>query len=179
MTSIGLDRLEGGAWAVLKAISSLKGVPGGQRLAIIPTTAILLALSATALSTGFLMGDAAAKAVKPQISTLPEASIPRGCGYSLDDWRRSTLAWAPYPYATNAQGKGLLMAIDGAVRDIPITSRNEQHITAHSSRYDVDIRTPQWKRVDAELFQARATLLLRDTTAHTATNIIVRAAQGC
>ncbi len=148
-------------------------------MAIIQKTAILLVLSAAALSTCFLMDDAAAKAVKPQISTLPEASIPRGCGYSLDDWKRPTLAWAPYPYASNAQTKGLLMAIDGAVREIPISSRNEQHITAHDSRYDVDIRTPQWKRVDTELFQARATLLLRDTTAHTATNIIVRAAQGC
>jgi hypothetical protein len=149
-------------------------------MAIIPTTAILLALSATALSTGFLMGAAAAKAVKPQISMLPEDSIPRGCGYSLDDWRRSTLAWAPYPYASDPKAKGLLiMMIDGAIREMPLSSRNESHITAHDSRYDVDIRTPQWKRVDTELFQARATLLLRDTKAHTATNIIVRASQGC
>ncbi|MEA5444187.1 hypothetical protein [Cyanobium gracile] len=148
-------------------------------MAMIPTTAILLVLSTTVLSMGSLVGIAAANAVKPQISTLPEASIPRGCGYSLDDWRRSTLAWAPYPYASKPQAKGLLMAIDGVVREIPISSRDERHITAHDGRYEVDIWTPQWKRVDTELFQARATLLLRDTTAHTATNIIVRAAQGC
>ncbi len=148
-------------------------------MAFIPTTAIRLALSATALSMGFSTGNAAAKAVKPQISTLPDASIPRGCGYSLDDWRKTTLAWAPYPNEGNSQAKNLLMVIEGTLRAIPISSRDERHISAHDSTYAVDIQTPRWKRVDMELYQARATLLLKNTKAHTATNMIYRASEGC
>lgn len=102
-----------------------------------------------------------------------------GCSYSLDDWKGNTLAWAPYQYGGNTQPNNLLMSIDGVVRELPINSRSENHISAFDGRYYVDIRTPSWKRVGIELSQARATLLLRNTRAYIETNIAVRASQGC
>lgn len=143
------------------------------------TKQILIILSASALSIGLRAGLVVAQAVKPQISELPDSSIPRGCGYSLDNWYGATLAWAPYQYEGNSQSNRLLMLIDGAVREIPINSRDESHISAYDGRYYVDIRTPEWKQVGSELSQARATLLLRNTKAYIETNIIVRASQGC
>ena len=65
------------------------------------------------------------------------------------------------------------------VREIPISSRGENHISAYDGRCYVDIRTPSWKRVGSELSQARATLLLRNTSAYIQTSIIARASQGC
>lgn len=89
------------------------------------------------------------------------------------------LAWAPYQYEGNTQPNNLLMSIDEVVRELPINSRSENHISAYDGRYYVDIRTPSWKRVGSELSQARATLLLRNTRAYIETNIVVRASQGC
>lgn len=120
-----------------------------------------------------------AQTIKPQISALPDSSLPMGCSYSLDDWKGNMLAWAQYQYEGNTQPNNLLMSIDGVVRELPINSRSENHISAYDGRYYVDIRTPSWKRVGSELSQARATLLLRYTRAYIETNIVVRASQGC
>jgi hypothetical protein len=145
------------------------------------TTAIriLIALSTSVLSIGLDVSLGIAQAVKPQLSELPDSSIPRGCGYSLDDWKGTTLAWAPYQYEGNTQPNNLLIFIDGEVRALPINSRSESHISAYDGRYYVDIRTPSWRRVGSELSQARATLLLRNTKAYIETNIVARASQGC
>jgi hypothetical protein len=124
-------------------------------------------------------GQGLVQAVKPQISELPGSSMPRGCGYSLDDWKGVTLVWAPYQYEGNSQAINLLMVIDGEIRELPINSRDESRISAYDGRYYVDIRTPKWKRVDSELSQAKATLLVRDTKAFIETKIIARASQGC
>lgn len=140
---------------------------------------ILIALGTSVLSIGLDVSLGIAQAVKPQLSELPDSSIPRGCGYSLDDWKGSTLAWAPYQYEGNTQANNLVMSIDGEVRQIPINSRSENHISAYDGRYYVDIRTPSWRRVGSELSQARATLLLRNTKAYIETNIAARASQGC
>lgn len=140
---------------------------------------MLIALSTSALSIGLNAGLGMAQAVKPQISEVPDSSIPRGCGYSLDDWKGTTLAWAPYQYEGNTQAKNLLMYIDGEPREVPINSRDENHISAYDGRYYVDIRTPRWKQVGSELSQARATLLLRNTKAYIESSIVVRASQGC
>lgn len=102
-----------------------------------------------------------------------------GCSYSLDDWKGNPLAWAPYQYEGNTQPSNLLMRIDRVVRELPINSRSDDHITAFDGRYYMDIRTPNWKRVGSELSQARATLLLRNTRAYIETIIVVRASQGC
>ena len=149
------------------------------RMSRTPANKILIALSASVLSIGLDVSLGMAQAVKPQISELPDSSIPRGCGYSLDDWKGTTLAWAPYQYEGNTQPNNLLMSIDGEVRELPINSRSENHISAYDGRYYVDIRTPRWKRVGSELSQARATLLLRNTKAYIEANIVVRASQGC
>ena len=53
---------------------------------------ILIALSASLLSIGLNVSLGMAKAVKPQISELPDSSIPSGCGLSLNDWNGTTLA---------------------------------------------------------------------------------------
>jgi hypothetical protein len=145
------------------------------------TTAIkmLVVLSAASLSLGLNVSSVRSQAVKPQISELPDALIPRGCSYSLDDWKGTALAWAPYQYEGSTQANNLLMFIDGEVRELPISSRGENHISAYDGRYYVDIRTPSWKRVGSELSQARATLLLRNTNAYIQTVIIARASQGC
>jgi hypothetical protein len=143
------------------------------------TIKMLVVLSAAILSLGLNVSSVRSQAVKPQISELPDALIPRGCSYSLDDWKGATLAWAPYQYESSAQANNLLMFIDGEVREIPISSRGENHISAYDGRYYVDIRTPSWKRVGSELSQARATLLLRNTSAYIQTSIIARASQGC
>jgi ABC-type uncharacterized transport system substrate-binding protein len=102
-----------------------------------------------------------------------------GCSYSLDDWKGNMLAWAPYQYEGNTQANNLRMSIDGEVRELPINSRSDYHISAYDGRYYVDIRIPSWKRVGSELSQARATLLVRNTRTYTETNILVRASQGC
>lgn len=140
---------------------------------------VLIALSTSVLSIGLDVSLGIAQAVKPQLSGLPDSSIPRGCGYSLDDWKGTTLAWAPYQYEGNTQPSNLLIFIDGEVLALPIKSRSESHISAYDGRYYVDIRTPSWRRVGSELSQARATLLLRNTKAYIETNIIARASQGC
>jgi hypothetical protein len=124
-------------------------------------------------------GQGLVQAVKPQISELPGSSMPRGCSYSLDDWKGVTLALAPYQYEGNPHANNLLMVIDGEIREVPINSRDESHISAYDGRYYVDIRTPRWKRVGSELSQAKATLLLKDTKAFIETKIIARASQGC
>ena len=140
---------------------------------------VFFALSVYMLSFGLNIRSAIAQAVKPQISELPDSSIPKGCSYSLDDWKGTTLAWAPYQYEGNTQPNNLLMSIDGEVRELPINSRNKEHISAYDGRYYVDIRSPIWRQVGSELSQARATLLLRNTKAYIQTSIIVRASQGC
>ena len=140
-------------------------------------TSILFLLIALSTVTKTAVGQA--QAIKPQISALPDSSLPMGCSYSLDDWKGNMLGWAPYQYEGNTQANNLLMSIDGEVRELPISSRSENHISAYDGRYYVDIRTPSWKRVGSELSQARATLLLRNTRAYIETNILVRASQGC
>ena len=140
---------------------------------------ILIALSTFVPSIGLDVSLGVAQAVKPQLSELPDSSIPRGCGYSLDDWKGTTFAWAPYQYEGNTQPNNLLIFIDGQVRALPINSRSESHISAYDGRYYVDIQTSSWRRVGSELSQARATLLLRNTKAYIETNITVRASQGC
>jgi len=134
---------------------------------------------ATVLIVGSEASGCQAQAIKPQISALPVSSLPMGCSYSLDDWKENTLAWAAYQYEANTQPSNLLMSIDGVVRELPINSRSDDHITAFDGRYYVDIRTPNWKRVGSELSQSRATLLLRNTRAYIETIIVVRASQGC
>ena len=136
-------------------------------------------LFATALIAGCEASASQAQSKKPQISLLPDSSLPMGCSYSLDDWKGNMLAWAPYQYEGNTQPNNLLMSIYEVVRELPINSRSENHISAYDGRYYVDIRTPSWKRVGSELSQARATLLLRNTRAYIETNIVVRASQGC
>jgi len=140
---------------------------------------MLVALSASVFYFGLNGSSGMAQAVKPQLSELPDSSIPRGCSYSLDDWKGATLAWASYQYEGNASANNLLIFIDGALRELPINSRDEKHIAAHDGRYYVDIQTPRWIRVESELSHARATLILRNTKAYVETNIIARASQGC
>ena len=139
----------------------------------------LLTFALIALSAGTKPAVSQAQAIKPQISSLPDFALPRGCSYSLDDWRGNTLAWAPYQYEGNTQANNLVMSIDGDVRELPINSRSENHISAYDGTYYVDIRTPSWNRVGGELSQARATLLLRNTRAYVESNVVVRASQGC
>jgi hypothetical protein len=145
----------------------------------IPANQMLIFLSTYVLVASLNVGLGVTQAVKPQISELTNSSVPRGCGYSLDDWKGTTLAWAPLQYEGNTQANNLLMSIDGEVRELPINSRSENYISAYDGRYYVDIRTPIWKRVGIELSQARATLLLRNTKAYIETKIIARASQGC
>lgn len=140
---------------------------------------MLITLSTFLLVSSLNANLGLSQAVKPQISELLDSSIPRGCGYSLDDWKGTTLAWAPYPYEGNTQANNLLISIDGEVRELPINSRSENHISAFDGRYYLDIRTPIWKRVASELSHARATLLLRNTKAFVETKIVVRASKGC
>ena len=149
------------------------------RMSRTPASNVFISLGATLLYVGFNVGFGIAQAVKPQVSELPASSIPRGCSYSLDNWKGAMLAWAPYQYEGNSQANTLLMSIDGEVRDIPIISRDQNHISAYDGMYYVDIRTPRWKQVGAELSQARAILLLRNTKAYVEINIVVRASQGC
>jgi hypothetical protein len=132
-----------------------------------------------ALSTGTTTAVSQAQALKPKLSALPDSLLPMGCSYSLDDWKGNMLAWAPYQYEGNTQANNLRMSIDGEVRELPINSRSDYHISAYDGRYYVDIRIPSWKRVGSELSQARATLLVRNTRTYTETNILVRASQGC
>ena len=140
---------------------------------------MLITLSTFLLVSSLNANLGLSQAVKPQISELLDSSIPRGCGYSLDDWKGTTLAWAPYPYEGNTQANSLLITIDGEVRELPMNSRSENHISAFDGRYYLDIRTPIWKRVASELSHARATLLLRNTKAFVETKIVVRASKGC
>ena len=140
---------------------------------------MLITLSTFLLVSSLNANLGLSQAVKPQISELLDSSIPRGCGYLLDDWKGTTLAWAPYPYEGNTQANNLLISIDGEVRELPINSRSENHISAFDGRYYLDIRTPIWKRVASELSHARATLLLRNTKAFVETKIVVRASKGC
>jgi hypothetical protein len=72
-----------------------------------------------------------------------------------------------------------LIAVDGAVRRLPINSRSKDHISAADGTYYIDIRTPAWSQVGMELSQARATLTLRNTRTYTETHLIVRASEGC
>jgi hypothetical protein len=144
-----------------------------------PVNQMLITLSTFLLVSSLNANLGLSQAVKPQISELLDSSIPRGCGYSLDDWKGTTLAWAPYPYEGNTQANNLLISIDGEVRELPINSRSENHISAFDGRYYLDIRTPIWKRVASELSHARATLLLRNTKAFVETKIVVRASKGC
>jgi hypothetical protein len=144
-----------------------------------PVNQVLIALSTSLLIFSLNANLGLSQVVKPQISELLDSSIPRGCGYSLDDWKGTTLAWAPYPYEGNTQAINLLMSIDGEVRELPIHSRSEDHISAYDGRYYLEIRTPIWKRVGSELSHARATLLIRNTKAYIETKIVVRASQGC
>ena len=143
------------------------------------TKQLLISFFAILVFASLDAGQGLVQAVKPQISELHGSSIPRGCGYSLDDWKGVTLVWAPYQYKGNPQANNLLMVIDGEIREVPINSRDENHISAYDGRYYVDIRTPKWKRVDSELLQTKATVLLRDTKASVDTKIIARASQGC
>jgi hypothetical protein len=145
----------------------------------VSTKHMVFAISATIFSIGFSSGLGVAQAVKPYISELPDSSIPRGCGYSLDDWKGTTVGWAPYQYESNTQANYLFMTIDGKVRELPINSRDENHILAYDGRYYLHIQTPKWKRVGIELSQARANLLLRNTKAYVETSIVVRASKGC
>jgi hypothetical protein len=79
-------------------------------------TKMLLALSAIVFSFGLNGRSGMAQAVKPQISELPDSSIPRGCSYSLDDWKGTTLAWAPCQYQGNTYANNLLLFVDGELR---------------------------------------------------------------
>ena len=140
---------------------------------------IRVVLSAAVLSLGLSTSSGRSQAVKPQISEFLDALISIGCRYSLDDWKGTTLAWAPCQYEGKTQVNNLLIFIDGEDREFPIGSRGVNHISTYDGRCYVYIRTPSWKRVGSELSQARATLLLRNTSAYIQTFIIARASQGC
>ncbi|MFN4867045.1 MAG: hypothetical protein ACK5GZ_12100 [Cyanobium sp.] len=114
------------------------------------------------------------------MSALPDSALPRGCSYTLDDWRGTQLLWAPYTaFHNSSEQPELLIAVDGAVRRLAINSRSKDHISAYDGTYYVDIRTPAWSRVDLELSQARATLTLRNTRAYSESRLILRASEGC
>jgi hypothetical protein len=139
----------------------------------------------TAMAVGVLVSNLwgtplSAQAVKPQLSALPDSALPRGCSYTLDDWRGTQLLWAPYTaFHNSSEQPELLIAVDGAVRRLAINSRSKDHISAYDGTYYVDIRTPAWSRVDLELSQARATLTLRNTRAYSESRLILRASEGC
>ena len=127
-----------------------------------------------------MMGSAVfAQAIKPQLSELPSFSVPMGCGYSLDDWRGTVIGWAPIGQPENTDENKLLLSIDGEVRAIAINSRSEDHISAYDGRYYIEIQTPNWRQTGSELSDAKATIKIRNTSAFTETNLIVRASQGC
>jgi hypothetical protein len=140
----------------------------------------LAAFAAGALVSGLVGTPLRGQAVKPQLSALPDSVMPRGCSYTVDDWRGTLLLWAPYSaFHSNSEQPELLIAVDGVVRRLAISSRSNDHITAYDGTYQVDLRTPSWNRVGIELSQARATLILRNTRAYTETRLIVRASEGC
>jgi hypothetical protein len=140
----------------------------------------LAALAAGALVSGLGGAPLRSQAVKPRLSALPDSVMPRGCSYTVDDWRGTLLLWAPYSaFHHSSEQPELLIAVDGAVRRLAINSRSNDHISAYDGTFYVDIRTPEWSRVGMELSQARATLTLRNTPAYTETRLIVRASQGC
>lgn len=140
----------------------------------------MLGLLIAAALTGLCLSMAAkAQAVKPRISPLPEYSRPRGCSYSIDDWRGSMLLWAPYQYADNNQENNLLIVIDDQIRSIPINSRGNNYIAAYDGTYYVDVRADRWNRVGSELRQSRAILMVRNTRSYAETSIVARASEGC
>ena len=140
----------------------------------------LAVFAAGTLVSGLVGMPLMSQAIKPQLSALPDSVMPRGCSYTVDDWRGTLLLWAPYSaFHNSGEQPELLIAVDGVVRRLAINSRSNDHITAYDGTYYVDIRTPLWSKVGVELSQARAMLTLRNTRAYTETHLIVRASEGC
>lgn len=143
------------------------------------TGSVLLKFVTTILTLiSFAQIAALSQAVKPQISTLNSSKIPRGCSYTLDDWKGNLLVWAPY-LALSDSGN-LLISIDGKIKAIPINQgRDDGRISAFDGKYYVEVHTPKWKQTGSELRNSRATFKVINTHAHTETKLIVRASQGC
>jgi len=120
-----------------------------------------------------------AQGIKPKISWLPDSAIPMGCSLIIDDWKGNAIAWAPYSFQSNQDDTGLVMHIDGKTREIPINHYSERMLSAYDGKYYIEISTPQWSQVGAELAHAKATAKIRNTAAYTETHIIARAARGC
>jgi hypothetical protein len=119
------------------------------------------------------------KANKPQVSVLPQASWPRGCGYWLDDWKGNIIGWAPIGQSESPKENILLMNVDSKVREIPIRYRSEGGIMASDSGYYVEIQTLLWKQTGIETSESRATLKIKDASKSTNANLVVRAKSGC
>lgn len=118
-------------------------------------------------------------AVKPRLSALPDSLMPRGCSYTVDDWKGSQLVWAPYP-AQRDISLPALVAIDGSVRRLRINGLNDDYLSAYDGTYYIDVRTEKWTRVgEWSLRQARAIMTIRNTKAYVESKLIVRASQGC
>jgi LysM repeat protein len=145
----------------------------------------------TAVSTVVRLGDTlgvrfrsdstsvVSKANKPQVSVLPQASWPRGCGYWLDDWKGNIIGWAPIGQSESPKENILLMNVDSKVREIPIRYRSEGGIMASDSGYYVEIQTLLWKQTGIETSESRATLKIKDASKSTNANLVVRAKSGC
>jgi hypothetical protein len=142
------------------------------------TGLVLLKFGLTTLAlTLFVQITALSQAVKPQISAIDNSTLPRGCSYSLDDWKGNTLAWAPYQ--ASPESGGILMSIDGERKEIPINSRSDEAISAYDGQYYVEVQTPIWKEIGSELRTAKAVLAVKNTRSYTETKLVVRASQGC
>jgi hypothetical protein len=140
----------------------------------------LLVPSLIPLFSGLLLLQAAlVQHAPPHISRLPVRDQPHGCNYALVDRNGTIRAWAPYAGETSPQSNVLVIAIDGTVRRLPITSRSDRQLLAAGGTFAVSIATPRWTRVDTELEQAAASLRLSNTGAHTKAVFHLKALRGC
>jgi hypothetical protein len=109
-----------------------------------------LAVFAAGTLVGGLVGmPLMGQAVKPQLSALPDSVMPRGCSYTVGDWRGTLLLWAPYAaFHNNNEQPELLIAVDGVVRRLAINSRSNYSLPNNMIQRGLAPCQLRWRALD-------------------------------